>query len=70
VKLSRDRPETLYEQIQEWMRGQIETGAWPEHYKLTAEDELSQKLAVNRGTLRKAISGVASTCLRNRDDEL
>jgi DNA-binding GntR family transcriptional regulator len=58
VKLSRDRPETLYEQIQEWMRKQIETGAWPEHYKLTAEDELSQRLTVNRGTLRKAIGGL------------
>jgi DNA-binding GntR family transcriptional regulator len=58
VKLSRDRPETLYEQIQAWIRSKIESGAWPEHYKLTAEDDLSQKLAVNRGTLRKAISGL------------
>lgn len=58
MELSRDRPKTLYEQIQDWMRNQIVSGAWPEHYKVTAEEELSEKLAVNRGTLRKAISGL------------
>lgn len=58
VQLSRERPETLYEQIQAWMRERIASGTWPEHYKLTAEEELSQSLSVNRGTLRKAIGGL------------
>lgn len=58
MDVDRDLPEPIYEQIQTWMRSQIESGAWPEHYKLTAENELAEELGVNRGTLRKAIGGL------------
>lgn len=58
MDVDRDLPEPIYEQIQAWMRSQIASGAWPDHYKLTAESDLAEELGVNRGTLRKAIGGL------------
>jgi len=55
-KIDRDRPEPIYQQIREWMRQQITSGLWPEHYRLKSEFELVTELAVNRGTIRKAIA--------------
>jgi GntR family transcriptional regulator len=53
--LDRHRPQPLYKQIKSWMLQEIDSGRWPLHYKLPAEDNLARSLAVNRGTLRKAI---------------
>ncbi len=55
-KINRARPEPIYQQIREWMRQQITSGFWPEHYKLKSELDLAPELGVNRGTLRKALA--------------
>lgn len=54
--LERTGPLPIYKQIEEWMRGQIAGGAWPEHFKLPAETDLAAHLKVSRGTVRKAIA--------------
>src|SRR5262245_30964786 len=56
VKIDRRIPQPIYVQIREWMRQQITSGLWPEHYKLKSELELVAELGVNRGTVRKAIA--------------
>jgi DNA-binding GntR family transcriptional regulator len=56
VQIERDAPKLLYGQIVQWMNRQVDTGAWPEHYKLQSETELAARLGVNRGTVRKAIA--------------
>ncbi len=53
--LDRGKPQPLYRQIKAWMLQEMDAGRWPPHYKLPAEDNLARSLAVNRGTLRKAI---------------
>jgi DNA-binding GntR family transcriptional regulator len=53
--LDRDRPEPLWQQIAESMRDHIRTRRWPEHYKLTAEEDLAEELQISRGTLRRAL---------------
>lgn len=58
IPLSREGPETLSQQIREWMRGKIHTGEWPEHFRLKSEMELASELGVNRGTLRKAMAAL------------
>jgi DNA-binding GntR family transcriptional regulator len=57
-KLDRTGPVPIYQQIQQWMREQITSGEWPEHYKLISEVDMAAQLDVNRGTLRNAISGL------------
>lgn len=54
--ISKSAPKPIYQQIADWMIQQIQQENWPEHYQLPNEVELSEKLAVNRGTLRKAIA--------------
>lgn len=58
--IDRTRPEPIYRQIREWMRQQIASGLWPEHYKLKPETELIEDLGVSRGTLRKAIADLTA----------
>jgi DNA-binding GntR family transcriptional regulator len=53
--LDRSTPEPLYQQIKGWMQREMDSGRWPVHYKLPAEEVLSRNLGVNRGTLRQAI---------------
>lgn len=53
--LQRAVPVPIYKQIEDWMRQQILSGAWPEHYKLPSEVDLAADLKVSRGTVRKAI---------------
>lgn len=53
--LQRTGPQPIYKQIVDWMRQQIASGAWPEHYKLPSEIDLAAELRVSRGTVRKAI---------------
>ena len=53
-------PAPIYRQIREWMRQQITSGLWPEHYKLKPETELIEELGVSRGTLRKAIADLTA----------
>lgn len=55
-QIDRSVPILVYQQIVSWMREQIESGKWPEHYQLKSEIDMSAELGVSRGTLRKAIS--------------
>lgn len=55
-QINRSVPVLVYQQIVSWMRQQIASGQWPEHYQLKSEIELSAELGVSRGTLRKAIA--------------
>jgi DNA-binding GntR family transcriptional regulator len=55
-QIDRTVPVLVYQQIVTWIRQQIESGSWPEHYQLKSEIDLSAELGVSRGTLRKAIS--------------
>ena len=57
-QIDRTSPVPIYQQIQTWMREQIVSEAWPEHYQLMAEDDLAYELGVNRGTLRNAIKAL------------
>jgi DNA-binding GntR family transcriptional regulator len=54
--IDRSVPVLVYQQIMTWIREQIESGKWPEHYQLKSEIELAAELGVSRGTLRKAIT--------------
>jgi len=56
--LDRTSPRPLYHQITDWMREQILSGIWPEHYQLKSEIDLAAELNVNRGTLRNAIKAL------------
>lgn len=51
-------PTPLHTQISGWLRGKIEGGTWPEHYRLPAEPALAAELGVSRGTLRRAIGAL------------
>lgn len=54
--LSRTGPTPIYRQIEDWIRQEIQSGAWAEHHKLKSEDDMSAQLGVSRGTVRKAIT--------------
>lgn len=58
--IERSGPKLIYQQIIAWMRQQISSGFWPEHYRLPSEPELAAQLGVSRGTLRKAITQLIS----------
>ncbi|MCK6629938.1 MAG: GntR family transcriptional regulator [Anaerolineae bacterium] len=55
-ELNHTGPIPLYLQIKSWLRQQIVSGDWPEHYKLKAEADLALELQVSRGTIRKALA--------------
>ncbi|MBX6765334.1 MAG: GntR family transcriptional regulator [Rubrobacteraceae bacterium] len=56
--LDRDSPTPLYRQIEEVIRDLINSGHWPRHYKLKAEDELALEFGVSRGTVRQALQSL------------
>ena len=64
-ELDRTGPTPLHIQIRDWMQQQI-GGPWPEHYKLTSEDDLAAKLRVSRGTVRKAVAALTAEGLLTR----
>ena len=53
--LQRTAPTPIYQQLQGFLRRQVDSGQWPPHYKLPAEVDLAQALDVSRGTVRRAI---------------
>jgi DNA-binding GntR family transcriptional regulator len=54
-EIERTGPTLIYQQITGWMRQQISSGNWPEHFRLPSEIDLANELEVSRGTVRKAI---------------
>jgi len=59
-EIERSGPKLIYQQIVDWMRQQMSTGIWPEHYRLPSEIEMAAKFEVSRGTIRKAINQLSS----------
>jgi GntR family transcriptional regulator, N-acetylglucosamine utilization regulator len=59
-EIKRSAPVPIFQQIHDWMQEQIRSGEWPEHYKLDSETDLAAELAVNRGTVRKALAQLIS----------
>jgi GntR family transcriptional regulator len=57
-QIDRHSPVPIYQQIKDWIQGNILAGTWPEHYQLQAEDDLAEALGINRGTLRNAIKSL------------
>ncbi|NLJ53929.1 MAG: GntR family transcriptional regulator [Intrasporangiaceae bacterium] len=53
-------PTPLHVQISDWLRGKIDSGAWPEHFRLPPEPSLAAELGVSRGTLRRAIGALVA----------
>jgi DNA-binding GntR family transcriptional regulator len=56
--LNRTDPTPLYKQIEDVIRGQINSGKWQRHYKLKAEADLAEEFGVSRGTLRQALQSL------------
>lgn len=50
----------VYQQIADWMRVKIQSGAWKDDEKLMSETDLAHSLNVSRGTIRKAIETLIS----------
>lgn len=59
-EIERSGPKLIYQQVEEWIRTQISSGHWPEHYRLPSELDLAAQLGVSRGTVRKAINKLIS----------
>lgn len=64
--LDRTGPEPIYLQLEEWMRHQIASGAWPGRFKLPAEVDLASELGISRGTVRRALEDLATEGLLTR----
>lgn len=60
LEIQRSVPTPIFQQIRDWMKEQIASGQWPEHFKLPSETDLAAELVVNRGTVRKAIAQLIS----------
>lgn len=54
----RRRPLPRYHQVEEWVRAQISSGAWPPGSIIPSEPELCQRFGVSRITVRKAIGNL------------
>lgn len=60
VPLRRRGAEPLHTQIERALRAEIVSARWPSGSKLPPEPELSRRLGVNRGTLRRALAGLTA----------
>ncbi|MFW5713155.1 MAG: GntR family transcriptional regulator [Brevefilum sp.] len=58
--LNRNNPTPIFEQITDWMRKKIQSGEWQDNQQILSETELCDKLAVSRGTIRKAVEVLIS----------
>ncbi|NOZ50438.1 MAG: GntR family transcriptional regulator [Chloroflexi bacterium] len=65
-EFDREGPVPIYLQIEDWVRQNIASGAWPGNYKLLAEADLAAELQVSRGTVRRAIADLTSEGLLMR----
>lgn len=45
----------LYQQIKQMILRQIETGTWPEHYRIPSENELVNEFGASRMTIHRAL---------------
>lgn len=54
----RRRPLPRYHQVEEWVRGQIASGAWAPGSLIPSEPELCRRFGVSRITIRKAMGNL------------
>lgn len=54
----RRRPLPRYHQVEEWVREQIASGAWPPGSMIPSEPELCRRFEVSRITIRRAIGNL------------
>ncbi len=59
-EINRDIKIPVYLQITDYITSKIREGIWQPHYKLPSEDELAKQLGVARGTVRQALSELAT----------
>jgi DNA-binding GntR family transcriptional regulator len=55
----RHDPRPLHVQISDQLRELILTGSWPPHHRIPAEHQLSERLGVARGTLKRGLRTLA-----------
>jgi len=60
LNLNRNSPTPIFEQITDWMRKKIQMEEWQDDQQILSESDLSKKLGVSRGTVRKAIEVLIS----------
>ncbi len=63
----RRRPEPLWHQVEQSIRGRIESGEWPTGSRIPAEDRLCELLGVSRITVRHAIRNLEESGLLRRE---
>jgi GntR family histidine utilization transcriptional repressor len=59
-----------FEQIKQHIISNIKSGAWPEHCKVTSENELSEQFSVSRMTARRALSELTEAGILTRTQGL
>jgi GntR family transcriptional regulator len=67
VKPDRRRPEPLWHQAEQALRGLIETGEWPTGSQIPNEDKLGALLGISRITLRHALRNLEEAGLVKRE---
>lgn len=65
--LDRSRPEPLWHQVAETLRGRIESGQWRPGSQIPTEDVLCDTLGVSRITVRHAVQRLETEGLLRRD---
>jgi GntR family transcriptional regulator len=67
IKPDRRRPEPLWHQAEQALRGLIETGEWPTGSQIPNEDKLGALLGISRITLRHALRNLEEAGLVKRE---
>jgi len=63
----RRRPEPLWHQVEQSLRGEIEAGRWPSGSRIPGESELTSMLGVSRITVRHALANLETAGLLRRE---
>ena len=50
----------VFQQVERYLRRQVDSGDWPAHFKLPAEVDLARQMNVSRTTLRRAIKALTA----------
>jgi GntR family transcriptional regulator len=60
MRIIKNGPTRIYQQVADWILEQISSGAWPEHFQLPSEADLALQLGIARGTVRKGIADLTN----------
>ncbi|WP_022793479.1 GntR family transcriptional regulator [Marinococcus halotolerans] len=67
MKINKKSPLPIYYQIQEMIRGKLESGEWPPGYMLPSERIFAEEFDVSRMTVRQAVTELVSEQLLTRE---